>query len=494
MKAYNFLETHFKEISIIDQISSILGWDKEVIMPTGSLSSRIEQSSYLIKLAHEKICNPLIKEKIDEALEDASLLNDWQKANLHEMKKIFDDYASVDNSLVREYSSLRQECEMIWRSARKNKSFDEVKPYFAKLLSVVRKIATAKADYFKVSSYQALVNEYDPKRKVEEIDSIFSELKKFLPQFIEKVRSTQGEKPELGGHFPIELQQQLGIEIMKDFGFDFNKGRLDTSTHPFCGGIPQDIRLTTRYDENDLFIALQGIIHETGHASYEYNLPLEYAYQPVGRNLGMAIHESQSLLTEMQIGRSDEFVEYLTPKLIKYFSVDRTKFNQENIIKYVKHVEPSFIRVDADEVTYPLHVIMRYELEKQLIAGDLEVSDLPSAWNDYFRQTIGLTPDHDALGVLQDMHWYSGIFGYFPSYTLGAVTAAQLMNSIRKAIPETNELVKRGKLKPIYDWLKENIHSKGKLFSADQLLLNSTGESLNPRYFIAYLESKYAHN
>ncbi|KIE04151.1 Carboxypeptidase [Candidatus Jidaibacter acanthamoeba] len=493
MKAYNFLENHFKEISIINQISDILGWDKEVIMPIGSLSARIEQSSYLIKLAHEKICSSLINEKITEALEDMSSLNDWQKANLLEIKKIFDDYASVDNSLMREYSSLRQECEMVWRSARKNKSFIEVKPYFAKLLLAVRKIAAVKADYFKVSPYQALVNEYDSNRKVEEIDSIFSELKNFLPQFIEKVRSTQGEKPKLGGYFPIELQQQLGIEIMKDFGFDFNKGRLDTSTHPFCGGIPHDIRLTTRYDENDAFIALQGIIHETGHALYEKNLPLEYAYQPVGRNLGMAIHESQSLLTEMQIGRSDEFVEYLIPKLIKYFSVDKTKFSQDNIAKYVKYVEPSFIRVDADEVTYPLHVIMRYELEKQLIGGDLEVGDLPAAWNDYFRQTIGLTPDHDALGVLQDTHWYSGIFGYFPSYTLGAVTAAQLMNSIKKVIPEMNEQIRRGDLKPIYDWLKMNIHSKGKLFSSDQLLVNSTGESLNPRYFTEYLESKYVH-
>lgn len=491
MNAYNFLENHFKEISTIEQIMLILSWDESVTMPSGSLSARIEHTSYLIKLIHEKTCSPIVQDKITEAMENTAMLNDWQKANLLEMKKRFDSYSSVDSKLMQEYSSLSKECEMIWRSAKLNNSFKEVKPFLEKLIASARKVAKSKADYFNTSPYQALVDEYDPGRKIEEIDVVFTELQQFLPGFIEKVSNIQDKKPDITGHFPAEQQQKLAKEIMQDLGFDFNKGRLDSSSHPFCGGISQDIRLTTRYDESNLFLALQGVIHETGHALYEANLPQEYICQPVGQTIGMAIHESQSLLTEMQIGRSDEFIAYLIPKIEKYFPGYTNKFSKQQIDKYVRYVEPSFIRVDADEVTYPLHVIFRYNLEKKLIEGDLEVNDLPLAWNYHFKQVLGLTPPNDALGCLQDIHWYCGLFGYFPSYTLGAVTAAQLMNSLNKAIPQTNESIRSGKFKPIYEWLKTNIHSKGRLYSVDQLLINATGESLNAKYFIEYLNNRY---
>jgi carboxypeptidase Taq len=492
MKAYKFLETQFEEISILNDIASILNWDMSTFMPEASANSRVAQLTYIEKVRHKKICKKKIKDAIDEASHSHDKLSLWQQANLREIKRVYDNYNSVEDTLIQAYIQASGKCEILWRSSKQNNDFKSLCEPFSELLKVVRKIAVSKGDYFKIDPYQALIDQFDPGRKIEDIEQIFEELEMFLPNFIDTVKERQNLKPSLSGTFLKEQQKRFCIETMQIFDFNFKQGRLDESTHPFCGGIPQDIRITTRYNEADFFSSLFGVIHETGHALYEYNLPKEWLTQPVGHAFGMALHESQSLLAEMQIGLSNEFIEYLQPKIIKYFNLNPTLFSVNNITSYLKYVEPSFIRVEADEVTYPLHIILRYHLEKKMISGELEIEDLPFAWNESFQKLFGLTPPSDSLGCLQDIHWPSGAFGYFPSYTLGALTAAQFMHKINRSIPEIKSNIRKGNLRLIYEWLKENIYSKGRLLSTDNLLITATGEKLNTKYFIQHLKDRYA--
>ena len=278
---------------------------------------------------------------------------------------------------------------------------------------------------------------------------------------------------------------------MAAIGFDFDRGRLDVSHHPFCGGGSEDIRITTRYDIDDFSSSLMGIMHETGHAMYEMGLPKAWRYQPVGAPLGMAIHESQSLLIEMQVCRSRSFLNYAGPLMQEFFGVNNNELGIENLYRLYTHVEPGFIRVDADEVTYPAHIILRYRLERALISGDLSLPDLPTAWNDGMQKLLDIEPPNNRLGCLQDIHWPSGDFGYFPTYTLGAMIAAQLYYAAKLDIPSIESEIEEGKFSTLMTWLSKNIHSHGSRFSADQLLNTVTGSSLDPAIFQSHLKNRY---
>jgi carboxypeptidase Taq len=278
---------------------------------------------------------------------------------------------------------------------------------------------------------------------------------------------------------------------MAAVGFDFEHGRLDTSLHPFCGGVPDDVRITTRYDEADFSSALMAVLHETGHALYERGLPADWRLQPVGQARGMSVHESQSLLIEMQACRGPEFIGFAAPLIREAFGGDGPAWQADNLTRHYHRVGRGLIRVDADEVTYPAHVILRYRLERAMLAGDLPLADLPAAWNEGLEALLGIRPPDDRLGCLQDIHWYDGAWGYFPTYTLGAMSAAQLYAAAQAAVPEIPEAIGRGDFAPLLGWLRENVHAKGALLSTDELLTAATGRPLDPEVFKAHLRARY---
>ncbi|EPK5932643.1 carboxypeptidase M32, partial [Serratia marcescens] len=293
------------------------------------------------------------------------------------------------------------------------------------------------------------------------------------------------------GPFNVDTQRQLSLSVMKLLGFNFDNGRVDVSAHPFCGGVPEDVRITTRYNEKEFLTALLGIVHETGHARYEQNLPRDLLGQPVALARSTAIHESQSLLFEMQLARGNEFLKILRPLVTAQFG-EQPALEEANFIRLNQRVKPGLIRVDADEVSYPAHVILRYEIEKALIEGDIEVEDIPALWNEKMQAYLGLdTIGNYRNGCMQDIHWTDGAFGYFPTYTLGAMYAAQLFHSVRQALPSLSEDIAAGNLQPLFHWLQHNIWRHGSRFPTETLIANATGEALNPRYFRQHLETRY---
>ncbi|MGB0844365.1 MAG: carboxypeptidase M32, partial [Alphaproteobacteria bacterium] len=293
------------------------------------------------------------------------------------------------------------------------------------------------------------------------------------------------------GPFDIADQKKLGLAVMEKLGFDFDHGRLDVSAHPFCGGTPEDVRITTRYDEADFTKALMGVIHETGHALYERGLPNEWHSQPVGQARGMVLHESQSLLMEMQACRSPEFIAFVSGLAKDIFKGDGPAWSPENLGRLYTKVEKGFIRVDADEVTYPAHVILRYRLEKALLADDLALEDLPQAWGDGLESLLGIRPTSDREGCLQDIHWYDGAIGYFPTYSLGAMSAAQLFGSAKAELPNLMNQIGKGDFSALLTWLRTKVHNQASSKSTDELMASATGKSLDPAIFKAHLQARY---
>jgi carboxypeptidase Taq len=318
-------------------------------------------------------------------------------------------------------------------------------------------------------------------------------LSRRLPSLIREAIVAQESRPllPLEGKFPPGKQRALIVEIMKAIGFPFDRGRLDESEHPFTEGVPGDIRVTTRLDSNDIFSGLLGALHETGHAMYDLGLPQDWRDQPVGRDRGMALEESQSLLIEMIVCRSRPFVRYVQPLLAKHFAVSGPEWDAENVYAHLTRVRRGLIRVDADELTYPLHIMLRYELEKQLLSGELAVRDLAEAWNTGMEQRLGIRPGSDVEGCLQDIHWAVGSFGYFPSYALGAVIAAQLYESLRADVPALDEQLARGEFAGLLGWLRTHVYGLGAKVPVQDLLKGATGKPLSATSFVRYVEAKY---
>ncbi|WP_227711720.1 carboxypeptidase M32 [Sneathiella sp. P13V-1] len=494
ISAYEQLRSHFNKMSALGGASAILSWDNAVVMPDGGAESRADTMAVLGVISHEMMTDPKVKDLLDQAESNSATLSASDQANLREMKRGWQHANALPVDLVEAFSRATSECEMIWREARLNDDFEALQPSLTKVVDLVREIAEVKSDVLGLAPYDALLDEYEPDCRSSQIDPLFDDLADFLPSFLEEVLEYQKEhgnfkRPE--GPFDLEIQKTLGIELMKDLGFNFDRGRLDTSHHPFTGGIPDDVRLTTRYEEDDFTQSLMGTLHETGHALYEQNLPKEWRGQPAGDARGMALHESQSLLVEMQLSRGEAFLRYLQPKLKSAFSAIGEEWEFENLKNLYHHVEKGFIRVDADEVTYPLHVILRYRLEKAMLSGDLQVKDLPSAWNEGMEELLGVRPENDRLGCLQDIHWPGGAIGYFPTYTLGALAAAQIYQAADTHISGLDNNVAAGEFKPLVQWLSENIHQKGSLKSADEILLEATGSALGVDAFKQHLKSRY---
>jgi carboxypeptidase Taq len=494
MKAYHSLEQKFARIATLRDVIGILSWDMETIMPDGAADGRAEQVSSLEAIAHRMLMETGTRDLLQEAEETEQELDDWQSANLREMRRIYRHAAAVPEDLVEAASKAASRSVMMWRQARKNNDFAALLPYLKEVLDRQREIGQIKGEALGLSPYDALVDGYEPGMRQTKIDSLFAALEALLPRLIEEALQHQKQRPraiELSGPFPAEIQQRLGQELMKNVGFDFNRGRLDVSLHPFCGGATDDVRITSRYSEDGLMSGLMAVLHETGHALYEQGRPAAWRHQPVGAARGMALHESQSLLIEMQACRSAAFVNYLAPLLRKAFSRDGAEWSTENLYRNLTNVERGFIRVDADEVTYPAHILLRYRLETGMIADDLKLVDLPAAFNAGMKELLGLTVPNDAVGCLQDIHWPSGSFGYFPTYTLGAMAAAQLFDAATRAEPDILPGISRGDFGPLRSWLRTNVHAKGSRLDLDELLIAATGRPLEADVFYKHLRARY---
>jgi len=494
MTAYHQLEARFRRIGAIEEAISVLHWDTAAVMPAGGAAARAEQLATLRLLAHEHLTASELGDLLADAEMESDALDGWQRANLREISRRRMHAAALPGTLVEAESRACSECEKVWRTARLENDFAAVLPLLEEVLRLEREIAAIKGARLGTSPYEALLDQYEPGGSVATIDRLFDEITSFLPDLLEAALARQAAlppPPAPAGPFPVEVQRRVGMRLMERIGFDFAHGRLDVSAHPFCGGIPDDVRITTRYDEGDFARALMAVLHETGHALYQRGLPAEWRLQLVGRARGMAVHESQSLLLEMQVCRSRAFLTFAGPILREAFAGDGPGWHADALYRRQIRVQRSLIRVDADEVTYPAHVILRYRLERAMIAGDLAPADLPGAWAEGLYQLLGVVPANHREGCLQDIHWYDGVWGYFPTYTLGALIAAQLFEAARAAIPDVLEAIADGEFTPLLGWLREQVHSKGSLLSTAELIENATGRALGTASFERHLRDRY---
>ncbi|MBF0251347.1 MAG: carboxypeptidase M32 [Alphaproteobacteria bacterium] len=490
---YQDLEDRFRRMDALSGALNVLHWDMAAMMPPGGVAARTEQLATLKTLRHAMITDAALPDLLDAAEADAHL-TPWQRANVAEMRRHWIHDAAIDADLVDALSRACAACETIWRKARADSDFPAVRGALQDVLTLTRRVGEAKAEALGLSPYDALLDQYEPGGRAADIQTVFDDLGAFLPDFLDDVLARQAAAPAvlpLDGPFAVDKQKALGRRMMETLGFDFDHGRLDESLHPCCGGVYDDVRITTRYDEADFTSALMGVLHETGHALYDQGLPKDWRGQPVGADRGMSIHESQSLLMEMQACRSREFLEFAAPVMRRTFGGSGPAWEVGNLARLYTRVERGFIRVDADEVTYPAHVILRFRLEQAAIAGDLKLTDLPGAWNDGMRELLGVVPPTDREGCLQDIHWFDGAWGYFPTYTLGAMTAAQMFSAAKRADPVIPDAIAKGDFTPLLAWLRASVHAKGCSLGVTDLLTEATGEPLNAAHFKAHLKRRY---
>lgn len=434
MKQYKELEKLFEKITDLSGVSAVMSWDSATMMPVGSSKDRGNLDATLSSVIHSLITGDGVGDLIKSVRDDSSGLNDWQKSNVNMMYHDWVHASAVDKNLVTKLSNLSVQTDMMWRKARSMNKYSLLEPYLQKMFDIVRQVAQCKSDFMGVDPYEALVDQFDPGRKISQIDAIFTDLENWLPKLLKKVVSKQ-ENNGIVGDVKIaagkDRQEKFFMSVMKSMGFNFKYGRLDTSAHPFCCGITSsDVRITTSYNQDDIWQALWAVIHETGHALYESKRPKLWSRQPVGRVCGMTIHESMSLFMEKQVATSHAFLSYLIPKIRQNFKLSNVNLDHDNLYRFINKVEPGEIRIYSDEMTYPLHILLRYRLEKYIISGELKASDLPEAWAQGMKKYLDIIPESDANGCMQDIHWMRGWFGYFPCYSLGAMSASQIMGKM----------------------------------------------------------------
>lgn len=492
MEAYRALEAHFGRVGRLAATEDLLHWDLETMMPSGAAAQRAEQIAELRTVIHQLEIDPALDELVARAEHEA--LDAWQRANLTEIRRRLRHQRALPVDLVAASARAGTTCVTRWREARQQSDFRSLLSDLEQVVALARERAAAKAAAMDVPPYDALLDEYEPDAQALLIDGIFSELASFLPPLIDQVIAEQRRNPAPmppEGPFAPGAQRALALRVMEALGFDAKRGRLDESTHPFCSGTCDDVRLTTRYSPEDFTRGLMGVIHETGHALYEQGLPAAWRFQPVGRARGMAMHESQSLLVEMQACRSPAFLQWLAPLAREVLGGAGELWSAEHLLRCYRRVERSLIRVDADELTYPLHVILRYRLERALMADALRVADLPEAWNEGMRQLVGVEVPDDRHGCLQDIHWMDGTFGYFPTYTLGAMTAAQLFEAAVQAEPEIPAKIEKGDFSLLLGWLRQHVHCRASSLSGEQLLRQATGRALDVGTYQQNLRRRY---
>jgi carboxypeptidase Taq len=494
MSAYRELHQRFDRHYLLRSSADLLEWDAQAIMPEGAGDLRAAQLGTLRLLAHEAIAAPDMSAKLDEA-EASPPTDTWERANLTAMRRAWIHAAAVPADLVEARTRAMSSCELAWRTARRDDDFASLRPKLEEVVNLTRQMGQAKASMMRLSTYDALADEYEPGVREADLVPLFARLERELPPLVDRIIERQISHTEtshkLMGPFPIERQAALGRHLAQRMGFDFRRGRLDVSMHPFCGGAAEDVRMTTRYDEGDFLTSVLGVIHETGHALYEMNLPRAWARQPVGSVPGMGLHESQSLLMEMQAARTPEFLGYLAEVAATYLGLSSDVLSRAALERHALAVDRTLIRVDADEATYPLHIVVRFQLERAMITGDLNVADLPLAFRDAMARIVGVRPENDRDGCLQDVHWPTGSFGYFPSYTIGAIAAAQLFQAAVTKHPEIRAELSRGELTTLLAFATEHVHEQGSLYDTNGVLTRATGSPLDPDVLLRHLRKRY---
>ena len=492
MSHYDKLTSHYQTLSHFNHAQAMLGWDAAANMPSGGSEVRSNAMAELSVHIHRLSTQPQLEEWFGNAEQES--LSTEQQASLREMKRQWQQATIVPEDLVQAQSIAGSKCEHAWRSQRQENDWTGFEKNWKEVVALSREEAKIRGAALGLTPYDAMLDKYEPGTTTASLNTLFTDVKTWLPELIENVLEKQKSESIIlpSGTFSTATQKALGLEVMKLLKFDFNCGRLDQSVHPFCGGVPTDVRITTRYNEQDFVQALMGIVHETGHARYEQGLPKAFAGLPVGEARSMGIHESQSLFFEMQIGRSKPFISHLSRLSADAFNTHNDPvFAEDNLYKIYTQVEKGFIRVDADELTYPAHVILRYEIERDLINGVIEHTDVPALWNEKMQAALGIsTKDNDKNGCMQDIHWTDGAFGYFPSYTLGAMYAAQYKATMIQNL-DFDAAIQSGDLSPIFQWLSDNIWSQASLHTTDELVKRATGETLNAAHFKKHLEGRY---
>ncbi|MDK2838605.1 MAG: carboxypeptidase Taq [Thermosipho sp. (in: thermotogales)] len=480
------LKKHLKKLSKFESALSLLHWDMETYMPPNAVENRAQIIGEISGYVFEQF----ISEKTQELIEKAQPNDVESQAILRLVKKEYEKMKKIPKELFVELQIETSKAQQAWQNAKKEKDFNLFKPNLKKVVELEKKVIEVLG--YEENKYDTLLDQYEPGLKTKQLNEIIPPLRSFLVEFLEKL--SQGKQPNteiLEGEYDENLQKRFSEELLKALNYDFNSARLDVSAHPFTISISHnDVRITTRFDRFDIKNSIFSTIHECGHALYELGIPEEYRELPIGDGASMGIHESQSRFWENIVGRSFEFWKFMYPKFVKYFPRFE-KIDIKDFWRAINKVERSLIRTEADEVTYNLHIMIRFEIEEALINDRINVDELPLIWNEKMKEYLGITPQNDSEGVLQDVHWAHGSFGYFPSYMLGNLYAAQIFKQMKKDIPDFYQKVENGEFKPILNWLREKIHSKGKVYQPMELIKMVTGETLNPQYFIDYVSEKY---
>jgi carboxypeptidase Taq len=493
--AYAELIRRAREWSLLGSCANVLGWDERTYMPHQGSAHRAEQMALLARMGHEMLTTPAVGELL-AAVEGSPLVRDESTdaaVNVRELRRIYNRAVKVPKELVEEIARVTTRAQQVWQEARAANDFASFQPWLEKVVQLKREEAQAVG--YRTVPYDALLDEYEPGATTADITQLFAALREELTPLVAAIAAS-GRKPRrdiLEREYPVERQKEFGEAAARAIGFDFTAGRLDTTTHPFCSGIgPGDCRITTRYNARHLNESIFGILHESGHAIYEQGLIPEHFGTPLGSFASLGIHESQSRLWENQVGRGRPFWDHFFPRAKEMFPEALSDIALDDFHFAINDVRPSFIRVEADEATYNMHIILRFELEQALVSGDLQPADVPRAWNEKFDKSFRMTPPNDAQGCLQDIHWSMGGIGYFPTYTLGNLYAAQFMEAARRDLGDLDDDFRRGEFGRMKGWLNEKIHCPGQRFRAATLCEHVTGRPLSHKPLVNYLRDKYA--
>ena len=487
--SYQEFEKEVKMIQNIGQVKSLLHWDQQVMMPEEGIKARSKQNSALAKIYHQKIT----ANKLGELIEETGLaeLNEAEQANVREVEREHTRAKKVPEEIEEKISEKQSTTVSKWEKARKEQDFSVVASELEELVELKRKYAEAiNPDE---EPYKVLFSDYEPYIKYETMERILERLGTELTNLVGRIKDSEDiQEKVFQGEFPEDKQMELSRNIVEEMDYDWDRGRLDVSEHPFTLGNQFDCRITTRFDEENLAEGLGATVHEAGHALYELGLPKDLYGLPSGSSRDLSVHESQSRMWENHVLKSRNFLEYLLPELEDEFPEQFSDVTVEDCYRSINRVDPeNLIRIKADEVTYHLHIIIRFELERELINGEIEVEDLPEKWNEKYEEYLGIRPENDSEGVMQDIHWYQGSFGYFTTYSLGSVLAAQIYRTADQQLDDLGQKISSGELKPLRNWLKEEIHEKGCIYRTEKLVEEATGEKPTADYFLDYIKSKY---
>ena len=492
---YEKFITRIRQVSALNSVSGLLSWDQETYMPSKGGETRAEQLALLSSVSHEQFVSDEVGEMLESLAGPAvqGELSDEAAVNVREVKRSYDRKKKLPTKLVEELARTSSLSQQVWIKARKESDFQQFRPWLEKMVDLKKQAAELFG--YEHDIYDALLDGYEQGMTVAQLDPMFAELQERTVPLVAAIVES-GKKPDreaLERNYPADRQKELGVKIAKAMGFDFEAGRLDVSAHPFCSGLsPFDVRMTTRYNENEPLSSLYGVMHETGHGLYEQGLDPRHLGTPMGESISLGIHESQSRLWENLVGRCRAFWEFAFPLFRETFPDETAGLEVDTVHFATNEVTPSLIRVEADEVTYNLHIILRYQIERELLNGRVEVKDLPELWNSRMEELLGLTPPDDARGVMQDIHWSMGGIGYFPTYTLGNLYGAQIFEAARRALPELDTQIRRGEFLPLREWLRENVHLHGRRYQASEMVEKVSGEPAGSRAFLKYMEEKFS--